>query len=114
MSLAYFIASWACTLAVVTHAMRQPEAAWLSADRSRSGWLTYLIPAGFLGLGPLCVLVYWLGVVRHLPAADVVAGPAPQGDKGVATPRECAACQARLSPDDLFCGSCGSVAGARE
>lgn len=46
----HIVLSWLCTSVLVVHAMRRPEAAWLSVDRSRAGWLGHVIPAGVFGL----------------------------------------------------------------
>lgn len=60
---AYFYFSWACTALLTIDAARRPESAWVIADRNRSGWLGFCIPLGLIGLGPLCLLAYAVGVL---------------------------------------------------
>jgi hypothetical protein len=106
---AYMVLSWLCTLGVVVHARRRSEEAWLSIDRSRAGWLGYVIPAGLFGLGPFCLVAYWLGVAQHFPAA-ASAGATwhPPGSSPLPpSPGACESCRTPLDPNGRFCGACG-------
>ena len=60
---AYFVVSWVCTAVLFFDGMRRSESEWVVADRSRSGWLGFGVPLGLIGLGPLCLLAYGVGVV---------------------------------------------------
>ena len=91
---AYIWISVACGAVIVIDGLRQPQSAWVAADRNRFFWLFWLGFASILALGPLALLFYVLRLRPRFAAAGGDAFRKPKAPRatqavsgGESTPR---------------------------
>lgn len=52
---------------------RRPQSAWVTADRSRSAWIMWIVLGSLLFLGMLIAPIYWLTVVPRFSQRTVTS-----------------------------------------
>ena len=75
----YFVISWICGGVILLDGFRQPQSAWITADRNRGFWMFWLAFASFLALGPLALGFYGLALRPRFAGAttDFHKSPGP-------------------------------------
>jgi hypothetical protein len=82
----YIWISWICGAVILVDGIRQPQSAWVSADRNRGFWLFWLVLASLIALGPVALLFYWFAVRARFASATATPFTRPPAVAGPGSP----------------------------